>query len=447
MKLSTGCATFSLLFMLEAGAVAAADEHCAPRSSAAPIVIAHRGASGHRPEHTLAAYRYALWQGADFIEVDVVATRDGALIARHENLLAQVRLDDDGVPVKDDSGKPVVVQATTDVAERSEFAERLAVKRLDGRRVAGWFSEDFNLAEIRALRARERMPALRPYNGLYDDTETVPTLGEVIGLVEDYERVSGRRAGLYVEMKHGTYFLHDGVRRDGAPIGLDLGALVLAELRLAGFTDPARVYLQSFEVEGLLSLSARMRDAGLGIPLVQLFGDVTNRFYRSAPYDLLYHIDAGSDLDAVYGDLAGMVPQASDVLTYADLASPTVLRFMAERYAAAIGPPKHNVLPVHEAPPVDVDGDGRALQRLALDGTVGAIVAPARTVNLGIHAYTLRLEEPFLVRDGETVLPVAEEARRLLEAGATGFFIDEPAEGCAAVRDFLSERPESSGSG
>jgi glycerophosphoryl diester phosphodiesterase len=433
VKLSTGCALAALLFVPEGFAAVGA---CSSGSSASPIVIAHRGASGHRPEHTLAAYRYALWQGADFIEADVVATRDGALIARHENLLAEVKLNDDGAPANDDAGRLVVVQATTDVAERAEFAGRLAVKRVDGRPVAGWFSEDFSLAEIRTLRARERMPGLRPYNQLYDDTEVVPTLSEVIALAKAYEGASGRRAGLYIELKHATYFLHDGVHRDGSAIGLDLGALVLAELREADFTDPARVYL-----------SVRMRDAGLSVPLVQLFGDVSNRHYRSAPYDLVYHIRAGGDLHALYGGLADLVPHSADALSYADLATPAALRFMSERYAAAIGPPKQNVLPVHDAAPVDVDGDGRALQRTALDGTVGGIVAPAKAVGLGIHAYTLRLEEPFLVRDGERVLPVAEEARRLLEAGATGIFIDEPAEGCAAVRDYLGSGSKAPGSG
>jgi len=450
VKLSTGVAIAALLIASDAAAAVAAAAvagACSPDSSASPIVIAHRGASGHRPEHTLAAYRYALWQGADFIEADVVATRDGALIARHENLLAEVELDEDGAPARDDAGGPVVVQATTDVAERAEFAARLAVKRVDGRPVAGWFSEDFSLAEIRTLKARERMPGLRPYNRLYDDTESVPTLAEVIALAKTYERASGRRAGVYIELKHATYFLHDGAHRDGSPIGLDLGALVLALLRGTDFTDPQRVYLQSFEVESLLSLSEEMRDAGLSIPLVQLFGDVTNRAYRSAPYDLVYHIRAGDDLGATYGELADLVPHAADALTYADLATPAALGFMSARYAAAIGPPKQNVLPVHDAVPVDVDGDGRALQRMVLDGTVGAIVAPAKAVGLGIHPYTLRLEEPFLVRDGERVLPVAEEARRLLEAGATGFFIDEPAEGCAAVRGYLGSGSKVPGSG
>jgi len=442
------------LTMLSTGAVALATAPALAvnadtvSANTSPIVIAHRGASGYRPEHTLDAYRYALLQGADFIEPDVVVTRDGALIARHENLLAEVALDEDGEPLADAAGAPVVVQATTDVADQPRFADRLAVKRLDGRPVAGWFSEDFTLEEIRALRARERMPAVRPYNRLFDDTERVPTLEEIITLVQEHERATGHSAGLYIEIKHPTYFLEEGSYLDGEPIGRDLGARVLATLVAAGFTDPDRLYLQSFEVRALLALKEQMSNAGLALPLVQLFGDITNAAYRSAPYDLVYHAHTGADLVALYGELPRLLPSGlEEDLTYADLATPPVLRFMAATYASAIGPPKQNVLPVRIGPPVDVDGDGRATQRAELTGEIGTIVPNALAVGLAIHPYTLRREEPFLVREGDRVLPVVEEARRLLDAGASGFFIDEPDEGRAAVEDFLRGHGAPTGSG
>src|SRR5688572_30170036 len=146
----------------------------------AQIVIAHRGASGERPEHTLAAYELAIEQGADFIEPDLVVTSDGVLVARHEN----------------------EISGTTDVADRPEFAGRQTTKTIDGREVTGWFAEDFTLAELRTLRARERVPHLRPANTRYDGLYVVPTLAEVIALVRAIEADSGRRIGLYPELKH-----------------------------------------------------------------------------------------------------------------------------------------------------------------------------------------------------------------------------------------------------
>ena len=143
-----------------------------------PIVIAHRGASGERPEHTLAAYQLALEQGADFIELDLVATRDGVLISRHENALAMVALDSSGGLLRDADGAPRIREATTDVADRPEFRDRLVIKKIDGRAVGGWFSEDFSLAEIKSLNARERMPALRETT--FDDRLPIPTLKEAI---------------------------------------------------------------------------------------------------------------------------------------------------------------------------------------------------------------------------------------------------------------------------
>src|SRR5688500_4359191 len=140
------------------------------------IVIAHRGASGYRPEHTLEAYRLAIRQGADFIEPDLVATRDGVLIARHEN----------------------EISGTTDVAAHPEFASRRTTKIVDGVAMTGWFTEDFTLAEIRTLRAKERIPAIRPDNTRFDGLYTIPTFAEVVQLAKSESR-GGRRIGVYPE--------------------------------------------------------------------------------------------------------------------------------------------------------------------------------------------------------------------------------------------------------
>jgi len=401
-----------------------------------PIVIAHRGASGHRPEHTLAAYRAALVQGADFIELDLVATRDGTLIARHENLLAEVQLDDQGQIALDADSQPLVVWATADVADRDAFAARLAVKRIDGRLKGGWFSEDFTLAELKTLRARERMPSLRPLNSLYDDQFEIPTLEEVVDLIRSQSINSD--VGLYIELKHPTYFRHEGQFLDGQPINIDLGVRLLDTLAELDFLDPQRLYLQSFEVASLIALSADLDARGIAIPLVQLFGDIGNVNYRAQPYDMVFHVRQAGELQQFYGGLREVIEGGiTEQTSYAELASAAVLRYMASHYASGVGPPKHNLLPVRLADTRDPDGDGRALQRAQLTGEKAVFVEAVLAAGLELHPYTLRSEEPFLVRDGDRVLPVAQEAVRLLDAGATGFFIDQPSEGRIAVAQFI----------
>ena len=209
------------------------------------LVIAHRGASGERPEHTLAAYERAIDQGADYIEMDLVPTRDGVLVARHENELS----------------------GTTDVADRPEFAARLITREIDGQEVTGWFSEDFTLAELRTLRARERLPELRPANAAFDGLYTVPTFAEVLALVKAKEAESGRRIGIYPEIKHPTYF---------AGIGHDLAAMLVAQLDAAGYNnagDP--VFIQSFEMDVLQRLS-RMTNLRL-VQLMEAEGGPADR--------------------------------------------------------------------------------------------------------------------------------------------------------------------------
>lgn len=200
-------------------ALGAAPAFAQPKKT--PLAIAHRGASGERPEHTLMAYRLAIEQGADFIEPDLVATKDGHLVARHEN----------------------EISSTTDVASRPEFAARKAEKVIDGQKVAGWFTEDFSLAELKTLRARERLPQLRPGSAKFDGQETIPTYQEVVDLAKAESRRTSRVIGTYPEMKHPTYF---------ASLGLPLEPRLAGALKANGLDSrTAPVFVQCFEVEPL----------------------------------------------------------------------------------------------------------------------------------------------------------------------------------------------------
>ena len=202
-------------------------EAIAPLS--APIVIAHRGASGERPEHTLGSYERAIEQGADFIEPDLVPTKDDVLVARHENEISE----------------------TTDVAAHPEFAARRATKTIDGQKMTGWFVEDFTLAELKTLRAKERLPLLRPENRKYDGQFEIPTLAEIIALAKRHH------VGIYPETKHPTYF---------ASIGHPTDELLVKQLQAAGWNTPdAPVFIQSFEVENLKRIHQMT-----GIRLIQL---------------------------------------------------------------------------------------------------------------------------------------------------------------------------------
>ncbi len=201
----------------------------APAAFAEPLIIAHRGASGERPEHTLASYERAIDQGADYIEPDLVLTKDGVLVARHENEIG----------------------GTTDVAAHPEFADRRTTRVIDGRDISGWFTEDFTLAELRTLRARERLPDLRPANRRFDGLFLIPTFEEILKLIRAKEAEVGRRIGLYPETKHPSYF---------AGIGLPHQAPLLALLDQYGYTNAADpVFIQSFEVGNLKALRAATR--------------------------------------------------------------------------------------------------------------------------------------------------------------------------------------------
>jgi glycerophosphoryl diester phosphodiesterase len=247
------------------------------------LVIGHRGASGYRPEHTLASYELAARMGADFMEPDVVITKDGVLVCRHEPEIG----------------------GTTDVASHPEFADRRVTKQLDGVAVTGWWAEDFTLAELNTLRAVERLPAVRQENTLYDGRFRIPTLQQVLDLRADLSRRLGRELGVYPETKHPTYFQQ---------AGLPLEARLLGVLRRNGLNRPdAPVIVQSFETTNLKQL----RRLGLRTRVVQLFGA------SGAPFDLV---------------------TAGDPRSYADLATPAELRRIA-RYGNGIGPDKSLVIP------------------------------------------------------------------------------------------------------
>jgi glycerophosphoryl diester phosphodiesterase len=248
------------------------------------LVIGHRGASGYRPEHTLASYELAARMGADYIECDVVSTRDGVLVCRHEN----------------------DVSGTTDVADHPEFADRRTTKTVDGVPLTGWFTEDFTLDELRTLRAVERLPEVREENELYDGLFGVPTLDEFLDLRADLSRELHRQVGAYIETKHPTYF-------DG--LGLSLEEPLLADLHEAHLdTRRSPVFLESFETTNLRQL----HDAGVQVPLVQLLSP------GGAPADLV---------------------AAGDPRTYADLSTAAGLAGVAE-YADGVGPDKSQVIPV-----------------------------------------------------------------------------------------------------
>lgn len=213
----------------------AATPRTSPSGVDAPLVIGHRGASGYRPEHTLASYKLAIDMGADYVEPDLVSTKDGVLVARHEN----------------------EISGTTDVADHPEFADRYTTKVIDGRSVSGWFTEDFTLAELKTLRAKERLPTVRPSNTRYDGRFEIPTFEEVLDLVARESRRRGEVIGVYPETKHPSYF---------RSIGLPIEEPLVEELRAHHLDRPnAEVFIQSFEQDNLRELATLVR-----VPLVQL---------------------------------------------------------------------------------------------------------------------------------------------------------------------------------
>ncbi len=372
-----------------------------------PEVVGHRGASGYRPEHTLEAYKLAIELGADVVEPDIVVTKDGALIARHENELG----------------------GTTDVSDRPEFADRETTKIIDGQEITGWFAEDFTLAEIKTLYARERIPEVRPDNTAYDDLYRIPTLDDVINLVKQVKAETGREIGIIPETKHPTFFAQEGRYLDGTPIHQDTSQMVIDALVRAEFTDPERVTIQSFELANLIDLQKEiMPEAGIDLPLVQLLG---------GSYDLAFNFDPakaalGAD-PTIYDELGLDLTMESAINE--DLLSAEALQAMARVYAEAIGPYKDYIRPVVELEtPVDSNGDGVAEITRQLTGETSSLVEDAHAAGLEVVPYTLRAEESFLsLRPDGTVETLTEEARALIEAGVDGLFTDNPDIGRGAV--------------
>lgn len=333
-----------------------------PPTEGEPVVIGHRGASGDRPEHTLAAYELAIDQCADYIEPDLVSTQDHVLVARHEN----------------------DITATTDVADRPEFADRRTTKVIDGIEATGWFTEDFTLAELETLRATERLPEVRPDNTAYDGQFEVPTLDEILELASNSRTCAGEPVGVYPETKNPSYF---------DSVGLPLEEPLVQTLHDHGHRgNQAMVYIQSFEVSSLQKLQEMTQ-----IPLIQLI-----------------------DCHGQPRDLAA----AGDDRTYADLVTPTGLDFISG-YADGIGACKDTIIPTDETGNL-------------LDPT--SVVADAHARGLTVHAWTFRQENQFLPAefrsgdDPDAPGDLAGEIDAFLREGIDGFFTDNPDVGVAATQ-------------
>lgn len=362
--------------LLAAAGPALAQGHPA-HGKESPLVIGHRGASGYLPEHTLAAYWMAIEQGADYVEPDLVITRDGVLVARHENAIAIVNADGS------------VREATTDVMDRPEFASRKTTKVIDGTSVTGWFTEDFTLAELKTLRARERLPALRSANTRFDGMFEVPTLDEVLALVaqanerrREQARAQGGKpqhwkpVGVYPETKHPSYF---------QGIGLPLEEPLVQALHRHGYRDRhAPVFIQSFETANLRKLARMTR-----LPLVQLISA------SGRPWDFT---------------------ASGDPRTYADLARPAGLAEIAS-YAKGVGANTSVMIP------------------LTTSGTLGtptSFVADAHAAGLVVHGWTFRAENSFLPNEFDVgaapagLGDMAGQVKAFLKLGMDGFFTDHP---------------------
>ncbi|NSC20648.1 glycerophosphodiester phosphodiesterase [Streptomyces albus subsp. chlorinus] len=333
-----------------------------------PCVIAHRGTSGYRPEHTMGSYQLALDMGADIIEQDLVPTKDGHLVCRHEN----------------------DITATTDVADHPEFASRRATKTVDGVKLTGWFTEDFTLAELRKLRAKERIPKQRPHNTLYDGRWTVPTFQEVLEWAEKEGRRRGRPVWLHIETKHPTYF---------RKLGLGLEKPLAGLLRRYGrHRAHSPNFVQSFEPSSIRTLAG----------LVDCPGVVLLSGPASRPWDFV---------------------EANDPRTVADLVEPEGLKWIAG-FARGIGPTLELVIPRRS------------------DGTLGeptTLVRDAHAHKLVLHPYTMRNENSFLPADfrrGTDPNAYGDAFgafKRYFETGIDGLFSDNCDTALLAAADFRGE--------
>lgn len=331
-------------------------------------VYAHRGASALLPEHTLAAYAQAISDGADYIEPDLVMTRDGVLVARHENEIG----------------------STTDVATRAEFADRRTTKLIDGQRIEGWFTEDFTLAELKTLYARERLPQVR--GTAFDGQFRIASLEEIITFLVQQAGRANRGIGLVPEIKHGSYF---------KGIGLPMEDTLIAALQGNAYTRVAPVMVQSFETANLRALRGKL-GGDSNIRLLQLLGGPS--------------------------ELPADVVLAGGTLTYAQMMTPAGLKDIAT-YADAIGAEKRALVPL--------DAQG------ALAAPTG-LIADAHAAGLQVVAYTFRPENPFLppasrqgAENARNPDASVAEMREYLKAGIDALFTDDPALGRKAVDGVL----------
>ncbi|MDX3852667.1 glycerophosphodiester phosphodiesterase [Streptomyces sp. AK02-01A] len=330
-------------------------------------IVGHRGASGYRPEHTLGSYQLALDLGAHVIEQDLVPTKDGHLVCRHEN----------------------DITATTDVADHPEFAGRKTTKSVDGVSLTGWFTEDFTLAELKTLRAKERIPANRQRNTLYDGRWEIPTFEEVLRWAEDEGRRRGRKIWLYTETKHPTYF---------RGIGLGLEERLAKLLRRYGRDrKDSAIFLQSFEPSSMQRMAKLVSS-----PRVVLLDAAGTR-----PWDF---------------------KTANDPRTVSDLVKPEGLKWIAS-FAQGIGPTLDLIIPK--------DATGKL-------GTPTTLVRDAHAKGLILHPYTLRDENTFLPADfrrGTDPNAYGDAFgafKRYFEQGIDGIFTDNPDTGLLARADFVS---------
>lgn len=330
------------------------------------LIIGHRGASALRPEHTLAAYQKAIDDGADFIEPDLVPTKDGYLVARHENEIG----------------------GTTNVASLNQFADRKFTKNIDGTSLTGWFTEDFNLSELNQLKARERIPEIRPNNTQYNDQYAIPTLEQIIELAESHYKKTGKVVGLYIETKHPTYFKN---------LNLSMEDKLLKTLSQYKYTrEIAPIYLQSFEVNNLKYLSEQLKlhKSLKHAKIVQLF-DSPNIY----PADL------------------------SNQTTYADMATSTGLKNIAQ-YAQGVGPSKDYIINANQQ--------------------TTNFVSDAHAAGLKVHPYTFRPENNFLstaLKCKGSVQQRCEtgakkEFEMFFKAGVDGVFTDDPGLGRQALKAY-----------